>query len=254
MSQQQLFDFLNFVLDPVLKPLLSVLSPFWFIIIITFLITLLITLIYKYTTNQELVKRLRDEMKEIQKQMKEYQHDVEKVKQLQKESFEKMGVQFRQNMKPMLITLIPMLIIFGWLANNLSYEPLKPGEEFSVEIEVKSFNSTVMLNVPEGLEILDENIKQADPVAKWAVKSKEGLYNLEFTLKSEKQDKLYVKEVVITNKNEYKSPVKIINDEFVKEIRVSNKPIKFYGLSWFWVYFILAVVFNSLIRKVLKVY
>ena len=38
MSQQQLFDFLNFVLDPVLKPLLSVLSPFWFIIIITFLI------------------------------------------------------------------------------------------------------------------------------------------------------------------------------------------------------------------------
>ena len=63
--------------------------------------------------------------------MKEYQHDVEKVKDLQKQSFEKMGVQFKQSMKPMIITMIPMIIILGWLATSLSYDSLKPNENFT---------------------------------------------------------------------------------------------------------------------------
>ncbi len=251
---QNSFSFLNFILDPFLKPLIKIFSPFWFLIIITFLVTLLITIIYKYTTNQELVKRLRDEMKDIQKQMKEYKEDVEKVKSLQKESFEKMGLQFKQSMKPMIITMIPMIIILGWLAGNLSYETLKPGETFNVEIDIKSFNATVNLKVPEGMEILDGNEKQADPIAKWLLKGKEGDYILEFIVKNEKEDKLYNKEIVITTGSKYKEPITLINDDIVKEIRVGNKLLKILGLSWFWAYFIFAIVFNSLLRKLLKVY
>ena len=250
----QLSSILNFILDPILKPLLNIISPLWFLVIITFLITLLITLVYKYTTNQELVKKLRDEMKDIQKQIKENSHDLEKVKGLQKQSFEKAGIQFKQSMKPMIITMIPMIIILGWLASNLSFEALKPGEEFNVDIEVKEFNTTVLLNAPAGLEVLDEKGKKAGPNADWKLKGSEGEYILEFVVKGEDKDKLYTKELIITKGNNYKEPVKLIDDESVKSIKVGNKPMRILGLSWFWAYFILAIAFNSLTRKLLKVY
>ncbi len=248
------YDFLNFILDPIFQPLIRISSPLWFLIIVTFLVTLLITLIYKYTTNQELVKRLRDEMKDIQKQIKESQHDLEKVKQLQKDSFEKMGQQFKQSMKPMFITMIPMIIILGWLAGNLSYESIKPGEEFNVEIDVINFNTSVGLKAPMGIEILDKEVKHATPTAMWKAKGDEGNYVLEFTVNGDKGDKLYTKEVKITKRSEYLEPIIAVNDGIVRGISVGNKPLKIFGLSWFWAYFIFAIVFNSLLRKLLKVY
>jgi|SRR3989344_2481498 len=250
---QYAFSFLNFILDPVLNPLLKIVSPLWFLIIITFVITLIVTLVYKYTTNQELVKRLRDEMKDIQKQMKEYQHDVEKVKDLQKQSFEKMGVQFKQSMKPMIITMIPMIIILGWLATSLSYDSLKPNENFNIELEAVQFNTTILLNA-SSLDILDGSEKKAEPIAKWIAKGEEGKHLLEFKILGEKEDKIYAKEILITSGSGYKEPIENINDGFVKTIKIGNKPLKIAGLSWFWAYFILAIVFNSLLRKLLKVY
>ena len=59
---------------------------------------------------------------------------------------------------------------------------------------------------------------------------------------------------MITSGSGYKEPIENINDGFVKTIKIGNKPLKIAGLSWFWAYFILAIVFNSLLRKLLKVY
>ena len=58
------------ILNPIFSPLLN-LPTLWAVILLSFLISLIITVVYKYTTNQNLMKQLKDEMKEFQREIKE---------------------------------------------------------------------------------------------------------------------------------------------------------------------------------------
>ena len=58
------------ILNPVFAPFLA-LPTLWAVLLLSFLISLIITLIYKYSTDQNLMKSLKDEMKELQKEIKE---------------------------------------------------------------------------------------------------------------------------------------------------------------------------------------
>lgn len=86
------------------------------IIIISFIITLLTTLVYKYFTDQEALKRIKDENKQLQDKMKEHKGDVKKMAELQKEALQKGLIEpMKHQLKPLLITMIPFVLIFGWL-------------------------------------------------------------------------------------------------------------------------------------------
>ena len=252
----------NPVLDPLFRPLLN-LHPALSLSIITLLITLIMVLVYKKFTDQEVMKSVREEMKQIQKDMKEFQHDAAKVMELQKRSLEKAGQQFKQSMKPMFITMIPIIILFGWLSTNLAFNPLTPGEEFSTTIVFKGgVDGDVKLIASEGIEILGEEVQtiEAKEVGglfkknigevSWNLKGTEGEHQLTY----EYGEELYFKEVLITNSKKYKEPKKLVNDGVVETIELGNEPIKIFGLSWFWAYFILAMVFNGTLRKLFKVH
>src|SRR3989344_5974419 len=90
--------------------------PAWFIIVASFFIVLLITLIYKYTSNQGEMKRLREELNNLQKKSKEHRGNQEKMLELQKELAEKNLEYMRHSFKPMLFTFLPVIIIFYWLS------------------------------------------------------------------------------------------------------------------------------------------
>ncbi|MDP7180543.1 MAG: EMC3/TMCO1 family protein [Candidatus Woesearchaeota archaeon] len=252
----------NPVLDPIFRPLLS-LHPAFSLSVITLIITLIMVLVYKKFTDQEVMKSVREEMKEIQKEMKEFQHDAAKVMELQKKSLEKAGQQFKQSMKPMFITMIPIIVLFGWLSSNLAFNPLTPGEEFSTTIVFKEgVNGEVKLIASDGIEILSDEIqtiegnevggwfKKKIGEASWNIKGSEGEHQLTY----EYEDEIYFNELLITNSKKYKEPKKLVNDEVVETIELGNEPIKIFGLSWFWAYFILAMVFNGLLRKLFKVH
>jgi len=85
------------------------------LIIICFILTLLITLVYKYMTNQNLLKTIKKDMKEIRQNMKEFRNNPQKMMELQKVSMEKSMQQMKNTFKPMLVTFIPLILIFGWL-------------------------------------------------------------------------------------------------------------------------------------------
>ena len=86
------------------------------ILIVSFIITLLTTLVYKYFTNQDALKKLKEENQEIQKKMKEHKGDVKKMAELQKEALQKSLIEpMKHQLKPLLITFIPFLLVFGWL-------------------------------------------------------------------------------------------------------------------------------------------
>lgn len=86
------------------------------LIIFTFALTFLIVIIYKYTSNQEALRMLREDSKRLSEEMKQHKDDPKKMMELQKEQFRKAFFeQFKHTMVPMVITLIPMAIVFFYL-------------------------------------------------------------------------------------------------------------------------------------------
>lgn len=95
--------------------------PLFGIAFIAFLLTLIVTLLYKYTTNQSAMKSLKDEIKSLQKEMKENKGDNNKVMQIQKEAMEKNIKYMKHTLTPMLLSFLPIVLIFGWV--RATYDP-----------------------------------------------------------------------------------------------------------------------------------
>lgn len=86
------------------------------LLVISFILTLITTLAYKYLTDQNKIKLLKDELKAIQEEMKKFKDDPKKMIELQKQSFQKGFIDMmRHQMKPLIITLVPLFIVFNWL-------------------------------------------------------------------------------------------------------------------------------------------
>src|SRR3989338_11025380 len=118
-------------LSPIMDPLL-VLPPLWIVIIISLVVTLIITLIYKWTTDQNLMKQLKDELKEFQKEMKELKAHPEKMMEVQKKAMQTNMKYMSHSMRSTLVTFVPIILLFGWMNANIAYDPILPGQEFTI--------------------------------------------------------------------------------------------------------------------------
>lgn len=90
--------------------------PAWvFILLLSIVLSLIVTLIYKYATDQVVMKDLKEQLKKYQEQMKAAKDDMQKLSEIQKKSMEVNMKYMKQSFKPMIITMIPFLLIFWWL-------------------------------------------------------------------------------------------------------------------------------------------
>lgn len=87
------------------------------IIVIAFVITLGVTLINKFFTDQNRIKEIKKKQKDIQSRIKEHNQkgETDKVLELQKEIMNDSMELFKHSLKPTIITLIPLLLIFWWI-------------------------------------------------------------------------------------------------------------------------------------------
>jgi uncharacterized membrane protein (DUF106 family) len=253
---ENLQNLLNPVLDPVLSPLLK-LPPLLAIFIISAFISALITFIYKFTTDQELMKSLKEKMKEHQKQMKEERNNPQKVMEIQKKSMEHNMKYMMQSMKSTLFTILPIIIIFGWLNMHMAYYPLMPGEEFSVSAIFRNgVNGNVGLEVPSEIELLNDARQNiSDNMATWNLKGPEGEYIIDIKY----GDETFLKEIKITDEREYEPVEKKVNDDKLKSITVGNEKIVYINLfgwriGWLGSYIIFSLVLSTLLRKFLKIH
>lgn len=245
------------LLDPVFSPLLK-LPTIFAVIIVSFLISLIVTVLYKYTTDQNLMKRLKEEMKEFQKEIKELRQDPQKAMEVQKRAMQTNAKYMMQSMKSTLYSILPIIIIFSWMTANFAYNPILPEQEFTVSIFFeKGFNGEVELSVPKGIMMQGDAKKDiSEDAAKWVLSGEEGEYLLEFVYDGKKQ----TKEILIS-KNRYKEPVKEIGDGIAKSIEVEHKEKKVlnlyifgWKLGWLGTYIIFSIIFSILIRRIVKVY
>ena len=244
------------LLNPVLGPLLK-LPSLWAIVLLSFLISLIITLIYKFTTNQSLMKDLKEEMKAFQKQIKELKHDPKKAMEMQRMSMKTNMKYMGHSMRSTLFTFIPIILIFGWMTSHLSYYPILPGQDFTTTVVFeKGIDGEIELSVPDGLYIEGSVVKEIkDSEVKWVLNGEEGEYLLEYNF----NDNKYTNEVLITKDREYKNPTKNVRDGNINVIKIDYKKnivLNIFGwkLGWLGSYIILSIIFSMLLRKLMKIY
>lgn len=226
--------------------------PLYSILLISAVISILMVLIYKYFTNQEEMRQIKEQQKEYQKQMKEIK-DTDKLMKIQKEAMSLNMKYMGKSMKPTLITFIPILLIFGWMNAHFAYEPLTPEQEFNMTVTMaKEIEGNVTINVPEGLKIIGENTKEITArQAEFTLKGQEGEYFATLSSNGQEIDK----KIIITTERKYATTPESYKSDVFKTVSLGNNPLKvIWILSWIWIYIISAIIFSTVLRKVMKVY
>lgn len=90
-------------------------NPRTSIIGIAVLISFFISLVNFFVLDKEKMKEVKLKQKELQAQMKLHKDDPVKVMELNKEMMSHVKDSFKHSLKPMIITIIPVLLAFGWI-------------------------------------------------------------------------------------------------------------------------------------------
>lgn len=121
-------DIIGKLMDTLLKPLLGGLPLHMIIFVLAAITGLYASLIQKYTMDWELMRRVQEKMKNIQKEFRQAQlsNNAAKVKKLQEQQAAMMGDQMdmmKQQFKPMLYISIISIPLFFWVYLVISQRP-----------------------------------------------------------------------------------------------------------------------------------
>jgi uncharacterized membrane protein (DUF106 family) len=104
------------ILDPTLGRLLGF-NVFFGMAIIVGILSLMMSLIQKYTTDQESLRQMRKDQKELQAQMKQHRDNPEKLKEINAKQLEYMSRSMRQSMNSFVYTAVPLILLFRWFGD-----------------------------------------------------------------------------------------------------------------------------------------
>lgn len=244
--------------------------PTILILIIGIFVSSIMVFIYKFMTDQDLMKKLRDEIQELQKEMKELRNNPTRMAEVNSRAMETNMKYMMHSMKPTLVTFIPAILLFGWLNAHVAYDPLIAGNQFSVNLDFEdTIAGTIVPTVPEGLTLIDgENYSIKDHNVRFVFKGDvPGTYTVQYGLQNETGDvvKTWQNNVTITmskSDRKYTGPVFKINDKMLKTITVNNEKFHPFGpfhiFSWYpgWItlYILTSLVCSLGLRKWLKIY
>ena len=88
------------------------------IIILSLIVALFITIVNYFMVDKTRMKELKDKQKRLREEMKKFKDHPEKMLEINKQMMEDMPEQLKHSLKPMLVTLIPLLILFSWLGKT----------------------------------------------------------------------------------------------------------------------------------------
>ena len=284
-----LYDAINNVISPVFDPLLN-LSPFFGILIISLVISVIVTFIYKWVTDQELMKTLKTDIKELQSEMKKFKQHPEKMMAINKKMMEKNTQYMKHTLKPTLFTFLPLILIIGWLSTTYAYDPISPGESFTVYALMSDVTvGDASIGIPEGIRLLSGNTsevvripKEDNPkslpfentqltkaassrekliepgtdiyYARWDLSANKGTHVIDITVNNQ----TYAKEITVSKKT-YGKIVDVIDDANLRGIFVDRGKLVVFNLfgwkiGWLGTYIIFSLIFSMGLRKILKVH
>jgi len=176
----------------------------------------------------------------------------------------------KKSFKPTLVTMIPILLIFGWMAGHFSYDPILPGETFNITADfLEGIKGEAELIPDAGMELISE-AKQEVSGAKvnWKLKSTAG----EHAIKVKVGDSIEEKEILITTEVKVAPISKAYEHSDIKSITINYDQLKplnhlfsdgekqaslsIFGWQpgWLALYIIFSLIFSMGLRKLLKIY
>ena len=240
---------LDGIFNPTLGWVLNTLPSPWGLLLVSFLLTLLMTLAYKYFTDQNLMKSLKEEMKAMQNEVKGMKDQPDKMMAKQKDLMDKNLKYMKQSFKPTLVTMIPIILIFTWMSGHLAYEQIYPDEDYSITAMMKEgLQGEVELVVDDGTTLKSDAKQEiVNRAVTWNLKSAEGTHTL--TVKT--ADAQQQKDVIITTDLKYSEASTQYQHSDIEQINVNYKKLKPLGKlsilgwqpGWLGIYFIFSLVF-----------
>ncbi len=95
------------------------------LILITGVLNYLTTLLHKHTTDQDLLKQIKEEQKLVQEQMKLYKTNPDKSLELSKKSAELAMKTMPITMRPVIYTTIPFILLIRWFGDYFKEKPVE---------------------------------------------------------------------------------------------------------------------------------
>ena len=89
--------------------------PLLTIVVLSFVITFIATIIYKWFTDQNLMKSLKEDTKKLQEEAKQHKDNPAKMMEIQKQAMDKNMKYMMHSFKPTLITILPIGLLITWL-------------------------------------------------------------------------------------------------------------------------------------------
>lgn len=235
---------------------MTYLHPALALFIFAFIVTLISTLIVKYFSDQKEMKRLKSEMKKLSNEMKQNRTNQKKMMETQKKLFGLQGQYNKHMLKVNFYTILPILILFGWLNAHLAFFPLSPAEPFNMTLifENNVSSEEVIVEPSEGLSLINISPEYPSKEINYTFKGiEEGNYTVFISF----QNQNFSKNIILSERQIYEPPVENIKDSVLKQIKLSNKPMRInlgIKLHWILAYIIFTMILSPILRKILKVY
>lgn len=254
-------------LSPVLLPLLEGVGPFVTIIIVSLFVSILTTIVYKYTTDQPKLRKIKADLKRHQKRAQALQkEDPKKAMEVQKEMMKLNGQVMKSSLKSTLYTFLPVILFFGWLSAYLSFAPLVPGTGFDLTVELQNgVDGPVQLEIPEGI-LLASNLTKtpSEGQVSWRLTA-ETAGEYQVTVRHVQSEEEYDVPLAITDEQRQYSPLLTVDGVALDSITVGYQKLQiFQGVpllgaipwvkNWGWLgaYILFSIGFSTLLRKLLK--
>ena len=242
----------NFLLGSALDPLLN-LEPVLTLFIVAFVISIISVLIQKKFTDQTRLKQLKKDLKKLQEEIRKHRDDPKKQMKLNRKMFPMQGEMMKASLKPALWLMLPFLLVFLWLAAHFAFEPITPGEPFTVVAHTNQENVLLTLSAPEGVTLLtNQTINAITNQARWELSAERGLHSLTITANNESVQK----DVLVTNTREYITPTQQYNT-VIREVSVIHEKLTPFGNfslfgwnpGWIAVYIFFSIIMSMAFRK-----
>lgn len=202
---------------------------------------------------------LKKKTKEYQAKMKKVRDDPDKMMKLQKEAMEFNLELMKHSFKPTLYTMIPILIIFGWLNAHMAFYNIAPQEQFTLTANyVEGFSGDATLDlIGDGAAIISnasQTIIEGSSV--WVLQANEGNYKAQVTAGGATESK----NILVSEDREYEEPFTSY-DGAIESIELSNervRPLEPFSLlgwhpGWLGTYILLSIGMSIGLRKLLGV-
>jgi hypothetical protein len=245
--------------------------------IISAFVGVLLLLLFKYTSNQKAIGRVRDDIKAQLLAMKLFKDNIPVVLRAQGRIFLDALLLLFHSLQPILVMVIPLCLILGQLGLWYQARPLKIGEETVVTVQLAGAENDpwpqISLDSSPAAEVTGPVRIFSKRQVCWKIKAIEkGYHRLNLRLDSQQVDKklavgegfmrvsvarpsLDLLDVMVHPAEKpfgENSPVQSVRIDYparLSEIRGTNSLWIYIRKNWWWIYFFVASMVFALIFK-----